>query len=316
MTLLLGILKVIGICVLCIVLFLILCVLAVLFVPLRYRLRAEYDEGFELDVRVTWLFHVLGVRTYYVDEKQNIVISLFGIPIWDKIRAAKKKNRKRKHHKKQRVATVSVEKKTEKSAEKVKKNPVSKVNSEQSTMKEETKKDMEEEEEVSNAKDKLKDKIILFMQAIQSFLKQLRNMFQNIKYTFNHTCDKIKECTDNITYYRKLFQSKRVQNALETIKKWVIRFWKNIRPCKLCANITFGMEDPSTVADILSVYSVLYPWIGQSVFVYPHFEDTPVKFDLFMKGRITVYLIAYAIWKYLFDKDIRYLKRRFVREEK
>lgn len=312
MALILGILKIIGICILFIILFLILCILAVLFVPLRYKIATSYDEAFDMEVRVTWLLHLLGFRMYYKKEEQNVVITLLGIPIWDKMRSANKKNKRKKRIKRQRTGKTGTGKRLESS---IKKDIQAKTLPEHLEVKQHV--DFTEESEDTAASDlKLKDKVTIYLKQIQFLFKRLINSFKNIKYTFIHICDKIKENIDNITYYKKLLQNERIQNALNTIKQWSMRFLRNIRPQKLCANITFGMDNPSTVADILAVYSVLYPWIGQSIFVYPHFEDTPVKFDLFMKGRITIYWVAYAIWKYLFDKNIRYLKRRFVREEK
>lgn len=331
MALLLGILKTILIILLVIILVLLLTIVAVLFAPIRYRLKLDYDEMLAFDIRVSWLLHILGVKIYSTNNQQNMQFTLFGIPIWNKARSEEKKRLKAAKKKKAKVKA----KQTKKKRTKASKTNVQDVHNESCVEKEEkailhaTSK--EEYTDNSFSKDehikedqiaekasffkRLKEKIILWIKCIKRFFDRILEMLKNIKYTFNQICDKIKVCIDNINYYKNLLQDRRVQKAFQKIKRWLSHFWNNIKPKKFHLNIAFGLEDPATVADILSIYSVLYPWIGRNVFVYPEYESVPVKVSLFMKGRVTVYWVAYAIWKYLFDKDIKYLWKQVVREE-
>lgn len=69
----LFVLKIIGIILASVLGLLIALVLAVLLVPIRYRLRAEYEEDLKAAARVTWLLRIVSFTAEY--GKQNIDIS-------------------------------------------------------------------------------------------------------------------------------------------------------------------------------------------------------------------------------------------------
>lgn len=328
MTFILGILKIIGITLLVILLAVVLLIFSVLFVPIRYKLQGQYHTSFSCKLNFHWLFHLLGMKIYTIDEEQNVVITFLGIPIWNKKRSDERKRKKadkatKVSHKSRKKKNTSQKGKSNKEVKVIRPKSEPEDNSQTSQAEGKTadtsdepriaqeNSSFEEDEHIS-----LKEKICIFLKSIIRFFQSIYRMLQNMKYTFERICDKIKKTVSDITYYKELFQNKRVKCALATIKTWVSKFFGNIKPQKVLIHITFGMDDPSIVGDILSIYSILYPWIGQSVIVSPYFEETPVSGDFLVKGRITLFWIAYAIWKYLFDKDIRYLKRRVIREEK
>lgn len=328
MTILLGILKVIGIIVLVLILVLLLAILSVLFVPLRYRVKADYNEMLLFEARISWLLHIVGIRIYNRNDAQNYVVTLFGFPVWDKKRSEERKRKRlSKNRTKKKVHVNSDERSVKKSQ--ISNQKPKEHTSETSGTSEKPKTihatsvreqniDFEgtSPEEEKAPLWRVKKMIKVWLETIKRLLQRLFRALQNIKYTFERTCDKIKECIDNIKYYQELLQDRRIQSAIQTIRKWFIRFWKNIKPKEFLVHVEFGMEDPATVADIMRIYSVLYPWIGQNVFIIPQFQEAPVIADVSMKGKITVFWIVYAIWKFLFDRDIRYLKKRVIREEK
>lgn len=71
-TVLLTILKIIGIILLCVLLTFLCVLLLVLFVPVRYRIEAVRREGeeapFRVALRVTWLLHILNAAFCYPGE--------------------------------------------------------------------------------------------------------------------------------------------------------------------------------------------------------------------------------------------------------
>ncbi|SHO50342.1 DUF2953 domain-containing protein [Anaerocolumna xylanovorans] len=67
------ILKIIGIILASVLGLLIALVLIVLFVPVRYKLKAEYEEDFKADARITWLLRIVTLTAEY--GKGNIEIS-------------------------------------------------------------------------------------------------------------------------------------------------------------------------------------------------------------------------------------------------
>ena len=66
-----------------------LAVLLVLFCPVRYSAAAAKEgDSFkeaEIEARVSWLFRAIGVRFFFKNGEQKLVITLFGISL-DQIR--------------------------------------------------------------------------------------------------------------------------------------------------------------------------------------------------------------------------------------
>ena len=87
---LLLILKAVGIIILSIFIILGTLLLLVLFVPVRYRIHAEYRENISAVLKISWLFHILSGKLYYIEDS-NIIIRLLGIPVYN---ADKKEERK------------------------------------------------------------------------------------------------------------------------------------------------------------------------------------------------------------------------------
>lgn len=83
------ILKIIGIVLLCVLGLALLLILVVLFVPVRYRIRASYDDEPYLKARVTYLLWLFGVTATY-DKALKVVLRILFIPL----RLLPRKNRR------------------------------------------------------------------------------------------------------------------------------------------------------------------------------------------------------------------------------
>lgn len=81
MSILLTILKVLGILLLILLGVALALILAVLFVPIRYRIEGAYEDTYHLRVRAGWLLSLLFFHYELEEEKQGGRLRLFGIPI-------------------------------------------------------------------------------------------------------------------------------------------------------------------------------------------------------------------------------------------
>lgn len=124
MTVVLLILKIIGIVLLSLLGLAILALLSVFLVPVRYRISGEVEEEWELSVKlkVSWLFHIVSFRAAYQEGEFQQKIKIFGI-LLDLDKSAEdsgteKKKRKRKNSgagkKKQKRKDFGTEKKKRK----------------------------------------------------------------------------------------------------------------------------------------------------------------------------------------------------------
>ena len=65
---------------------------------------------------------------------------------------------------------------------------------------------------------------------------------------------------------------------------------------------------------ILSIYSVLYPFVHDIIQVVPEFNEEILEGKLYVKGRIRVAVVLWAAVKLYFSKDVRRLIKVYKRE--
>lgn len=158
-------------------------------------------------------------------------------------------------------------------------------------------------------------KVTGFFEKIADILRKIKNAVKNIWYTIKRLCDRIVEIRNNISYYIEVFGEEETKQAFMTCRQELKRIWKNIRPTKCSAELMLGTGEPDTTGYILAMHGILYPIIGNDIVIEPDFENQVLDGKLFLKGRITVFVLLYAVIKIYFDKNIRYFLKRFKREE-
>lgn len=296
----LTILKIIGIAILVLLGVLLSIICIVLFVPLRYQAEGFYRDTYKVKAKLSWLLHIVSFSLLYEKEQPlQMKLRILGIPVFD--------NLHEKQNKKKREKTSSKKK------NKKEENKPEIVAASKETVKDDIPAiEIKEETKVTN---KPKERRNIF-QTIKQIFQKVVSFFQNIKYTFQKICDTIKDMKNNITYYLGLFKEPSTQTAITRCKQQLIRIFKNLKPQKFQLNLHIGMEDPATMGDILGLWGMLYPIHEGHIDVFPDFEHSVFEGEFFCKGRITIYVYIWTIMIILFDKDIRHLRECLVREGK
>ena len=348
------ILKIIGIVLAVVLGMLFLVLISVLFVPVRYRIRAERQEGddsppVEVYVKVTWLLHLVNVLVRYPGRVavrvRILVFTLFRLP-----QKEKKPGRERKP-KKEPQPSESMEPKKEPRPQP---EESTKTKQEQELQPEESAESGEEQEQKSEAaesgqgpqpdgesaeskqepkpqpkesaesgqeqepphKDSFPGKIKKALDKIKAVFEKIKAFFQNIQYTIRNICDKIKNTSDTIHYYREVLESEIFRSSLQQCRGELGWVFRKLKPDRFEADLIVGMEDPAATGEILAIYGMLYPLIGQSVRVAGDFEcdKTRVEGRFYMRGRIRAFTFIRAAVRLYFNKDIRKLIRLLKKE--
>ena len=303
LTVVLTILKWIGIALLVLLGVLIFLLCLILFVPIRYKANGFCKDSYQIHAKATWLLHII---SFTVDFKQEqpfrMKLRILGISIYDNLK--EKKTKKTKVNtlpeivgasKQERSNAESVEEIT-KAEKPIMQEQNTNIIKDISVSEANVDGDMDAEQEAQR---------LTFMQKQKKICLKVINIFRNIKYTIRKICDTIKEFKDNITYYVELFKKDSTKVALEACKKRLLRIIKNLKPQKFQVNLHVGMDDPATLGDILGVWGMLYPIHQGHIDICPDFEQTVLEGDFYCKGRITVYIYIWTIMIILFEKDIR-----------
>ena len=282
LTVLLLILKILGIVLLVLLGILLALLLIVLFVPVRYQGSGYREEGdpvpVHVQLKVTWLLHLVRVSFIYPEEAFLKVKVLFF-----QILPAKEKKKKASNKKEADGKKPKTDKKE--------------VGSDVS----DTASDQKISDEGNAAEEDGGDD----RRTLSDFVRKLFFAIRNIKYTIRKIYDKIKHIIHNIRYYIKILQTESFKRAFALCREQLLRLMKIVLPRKISGTFTIGMEDPAATGQILSIYGILYPLIGDSITVIPDFEKPVMEGSFRFKGKITAFTLIRIAAKIYFDKDLK-----------
>ena len=282
LTVLLLILKILGIVLLVLLGILLALLLIVLFVPVRYQGSGYREEGdpvpVHVQLKVTWLLHLVRVSFIYPEEAFLKVKILFF-----QILPAKEKKKKASNKKEADGKKPKTDKKE--------------VGSDVS----DTTSDQKISDEGNAADEDGGDD----RRTLLDFVRKLFSAIRNIKYTIRKIYDKINHIIHNIRYYIKILQTESFKRAFVLCREQPLRLMKIVLPRKVSGTFTIGMEDPAATGQILSIYGILYPLIGDSITVIPDFEKPVMEGSFRFKGKITAFTLIRIAAKIYFDKDLK-----------
>lgn len=323
---LLTILKIIGITLLVILGIILLVLLLILFVPVRYRAIGNYhnQNTYAAEGRITWLLHVISAKAvYHANQPFHLCLKLFGIPIYDNLKAGTHKIRNKKAKSTQdksdnaaeliAASVTPLSEESEKfSTEEAGENPTKKTITASKTEQEGIEKITihEDTHKENQSQTTQKDS---FFQKMKTGVANFVNIFKNIKFTIRKIYDTIVRIKDNIKYYLKVLQLDSTKQAFATCQKQLLRIFRNLCPKKFQVNLHLGFDDPCVMGDVLAVWGMLYPFHQGNVDIQPDFENTVIEGKFFVKGRVSIYVLVWTALILLCDKNINLLIKHLKR---
>lgn len=314
---LLVILKIIGIVLAVLLCILITMLLLVLFVPIRYRIKADgklgADEPLHAEIKITWLLHILNIRFSYPKEAY-IRVRLFLFTIFNSSKPRKEKVPTKKDSTKE----TSLKKNIAKNEENLSEDLLVVHDENELEVSENLEEDADEtskEESIEKKPEKIWDKLVDFWEMLKKILRRFTHGIKNIEYTIKSICDKIKKIIKDIEYYTDILQSELFKTTFASSKKQLFRVFKSIRPYKWNMNLKAGTGDPASTGKLLAIYGILYPFIGNNIRLESDFEKMTAEGNLYIKGKVLLITILLAAWKIYWDKNIRKLIKMLTREE-
>ena len=298
------VLKMIGFILLGLLAFLILLLLAVLFVPIRYRVVAQYEEKAIARITAGWFLHLIGVRLVISDQEKSCKLKLFGIPLIDFFspRKDRRKKRRSKSHQDKQPAKQSVhqdeqpvEQPVEQSVHQDEQNNLQINEDQQQIGSEKEKASGFDTDQASDEKASFFTKVRIYITRISDKIKKIRKKETNLKEQYNK--------------WLVVLKRDRTKEALEKCKNTLCKVLKAVLPRKWKLFVHYGMEDPALTADILGYYWMLFVVLSGHIDCQPDFENKVFECNLHAKGYIRMITMVIAGWKFLFDPDLIYLRK-------
>lgn len=298
------ILRILGICLLGIIGFLLLLLCILLFVPVRYELRAEFPgeiRGSKVNFRLTWLLHLLSAKARY--EEQELT--------W-RVRVAWKKFAKAEMPVGETEEEPDIEKavdakqaldEKEKSDIDIKEASDIKEMSDIQGISEDSSKKRTERENQENGKKEKKPSVY------ERLNQKIIAIWRKIKYTFVKICGKIKGIAKNISDTKdaiQIFLNDEVhRSAFRKVKKELIWMKRLLKPKIFRVRLNYGFEDPCLTGQVLGLLGMVYPFVGDNMEIEPDFEQKVLQGDIHIKGRIRMIHLAVFGVKLFIHKETR-----------
>ena len=299
---LLLILKITGIVIACILGLVILVVTAVLFVPVRYKVNADYHDRFKAQAKVSWL-GILRLMISY-DEELDIKAKAFFITVYNnndensKVSEQKKAKKKKEKKPEENIFSASdkdVEKLTEKEEKPQIKmaEAVNETKEDVQNVKEAVSEDESNTTQNKNFFDKVKDKCFVIYTKIKEIIKLVKDTIKKVSGAADRLKEKVSKAKEFVTDEdnRALFHF-----LVEQLKALI----KVIKPKKYRINARIGFEDPATMGKVLAYVSILYGMSGVDLSLEPVFGENVKEGSIFLKGNIrifTVLVIALRVYR-------------------
>lgn len=297
MTVLLSILKILGIILLCILGLLVLLIMLLLFAPVSYRIRGETRQGqTTLKVHGAWCLMALRFSFLMEQGKQLAVLKIFGIKAWKYPSDEKSKKKLEKKKVKKKPKKKSGEKSHKEPEKDLEQNPPAEVQEEQ------TEKQYEQKRHKKTYKKK-------FVSVFGKISKTIRSIVEKIKAI----PQKLKNIGSKIKKVNQWIQDEQNRSAVRFVLGDVIGLLKKYGPKHMKADVAYGMEDPAATGQVLAVLSVLPFLYYDKVSIMPDFEAERfyIEGSWDIRGRIQVIHLlkaAIQIWR---NPDVKHFIKQF-----
>lgn len=309
LSVILSLLKIILIIVLVILVLIILLLADITFSPFIYKMSGKFNnKNADVKLHARWLLGIITVNgTYSNDNDFNYVIRVFGIninffvSIFNRVKKLCVRVTKKDKHKDESDNNTDIEPKFVSTSDKDSDNTIHKQISED--------KQSDTQQNTNNTKNK---QISFFNKIIETIKDGYNKMKKAIK-SFKTDLDKIvKKISGIYEFMADRNNKKGFIVVLDSLKKLL----KHIKPHKFNFDLSFGMEDPYKMGQVLSLLGIFYPLYGEKVDLRPCFDEGNF-FDgaILVKGRIRLFTILVICIKLYYNDDFKMLYKSYKESE-
>lgn len=294
MTVVLWILKIIGIILLCLLGLLFVLLTVVLFVPVRYRIQGEVKEKeTQIHIRASWLCHAISFLGDYVDGTFDYILKIFGV--------------RKEFGGSEEETSSEVEEQDDETVEteiSAKAEEIPQETAEGVAEAGEAGKPGKSTERISGKKSKKRS----FGSKISSKLKKIRETVKKIWDFIVHLPQKFDKIKEVVTDAGN-------KNALSLTWRELRYLLRHFKFRKIHTDLEFSAGDPALTGQILGGIAVIPAFYRYDMHIYPDFTSDTfyVRGTFDIKGRIRLIHLLCSVIRLLKEKDVRRVLSQFQR---
>lgn len=290
LSILLNILKIIGIVILVLLGIVILLLCLLLFVPIRYKVHAEFHGRVKVTAHVTYLLRLLHVSFNLDGTGKNMQIRLLGRNISEKKEKPIKEERSKPVTAKAKTTSTKAETESVQQKKAVKREPKA-VRVEEKNVE-----SVRPQDEAVQAVNKTAAKTPVADTAENKNNKKEKNKNTNTKT--GGIIDNIKTVTELL---------KENKSVLTFIFRQIKLLFRHVLPGSHVINIRLGLDDPAMLGEILGAVAVVRASTGLVINIIPVWDEAVFEADADLKGRIILGRILFIAARVYFNKDVKKL---------
>lgn len=323
LSLLLTLLKIVGILILILLGLLLLTALALIFAPFRYELEAKCTSLKDLEVkgRFSWLLRFISVRGLYRNGEMLVWLKILGIPVF---RLPETEESRRKNEQKQKKRAEKERRTREKEREKEKKAlEIGEPPGEKKTIGERIldtqakENDPRQEETDSSGQAAQPDRESEFRKEDKPQTEKAEEKNRKQKRFSRKKKKEPKDAgADGSGWRDKLedgldfIQDPDNRKMFAFLKEQVFAVIHHILPGRFEIEARIGLEDPAATGTVLALVYMLYPFYGDHIRVVGEFEEVVLEGRLYLRGRIRILTLLIIGFKIYRNKTVRGLLNR------
>lgn len=294
MTVVLWILKIIGIILLCLLGLLFVLLTVVLFVPVRYRIQGEVKEKeTQIHIRASWLCHVISFLGDYVDGTFDYILKTFGV--------------RKEFGGSDEETSSEVEEQDDETVE-----------TEISTKAEEIPQEIAEgvaEAGEAGKPGKSTERISGKKSKKRSFCSKISSKLKKIRETVKKIWDFIVHLPQKFDKIKEVVTDAGNKNALSLTWRELRYLLRHFKFRKIHTDLEFSAGDPALTGQILGGIAVIPAFYRYDMHIYPDFASDTfyVRGTFDIKGRIRLIHLLCSVIRLLKEKDVRRVLSQFQR---
>lgn len=319
LSIVLFILKLLGILVLILLGLALGVILLILFVPVRYRIEGSYDGRPNGRGRITWLLHMVSVTAAFEDEF-SVVVRLFGFRILKPqqesredaedmlVQAMEVTGEDAEHASETVLDEVEKAGKERLKEEEGKDSPAPTAKKTDEKASDEPQEDEPQKDEPPPPVEKSKTgrRAKHLSERLTSFKKRMKASFDSLSAKLLG----LKEKKDELQAW---ISDKDNQKTVKLLIRQVKKLLRHLLPKKGKGEVVFGFDDPYTTGQVLTAASIIYPYVHDKLDLYPVFDRTVFTAQGYFKGRIRIGTLLCLAGRMLLDKNFRILLKKWLR---
>ena len=309
MTVILMILRIVGIALLVIPGLLLAVVLAVLFVPVRYRADGSFHEELTASARVTWFLHLLSARIIF-EKELNVKAFICGIQIYPRAARIKKQPCPQGHSgsEGQEDTRAGMTGKRPENGETVKPAEAVKFTEPVTPLepagdsKEKAAAFEEADRETFGAEGRTKQKEF----SAGNMTDRLKRLVQKLQDSLRDIRSTLRGLYERLSYYKSIWDREETQRAFRLASAQLSKTMRHVLPRRTDVYAVIGTGDPASTGQILAAQGMLYPWLGDKVHIVPDFEEEHFEGEFHLRGHIRAGVLGFYVLRLMLDRDVRH----------